>query len=338
MGLLKSNLITLAGGVSTPTVDPTLALDLEFSSMTALPASITFARASIGTYFDKDGVLQTALSGEARFDHDPSTLEPLGLLIEGLRTNSLLNSAALGTQNVTVTAASWTLSFYGTGSVALSGVYTGTLVSAGAYPARAALTFTPTAGTLTLTPTGSVTNVQLERGSFPTSYIPTTTVAVPRQGDDARMTGVNFSSWYSAAAGTFVLDFTPSQVGATAPLYIVDDATNYIRAYQSGVNVATQALQSSVLVAVMVTTSPALVAQNHYKHACTHETNRFQVALNGVLPAVVTAGSAQSANGMRLGFAGGVGGDAGYGCSTIASLKFYNVAKSDAELIELTTP
>jgi hypothetical protein len=134
------------------------------------------------------------------------------------------------------------------------------------------------------------------------------------------------------------MDFTPSQVGATAPIYIVYDATNYIRTYQSGVNVATQALQSNVTVAVMVTTSPALVAQNHYKHACTYETNRFQVALNGVLPAAVLAGSAQPANSMRLGFASGVGPDVGYGCLAIASLKFYNVAKTMAELIEITTP
>jgi hypothetical protein len=60
--------------------------------------------------------------------------------------------------------------------------------------------------------------------------------------------------------------------------------------------------------------------------------------MNGVLPAVVTAGSAQPANSMRLGYAGGVGVDFGYGCLAIASFKFFNVAKSNAELIELTTP
>jgi hypothetical protein len=55
--------------------------------MTVLPASVTFTRASIGTYFDSNGVLQTALAGAARFDHDPVTLAPLGLLIEQARTN-----------------------------------------------------------------------------------------------------------------------------------------------------------------------------------------------------------------------------------------------------------
>ncbi|MFV3388434.1 hypothetical protein ACNFCJ_24020, partial [Pseudomonas sp. NY15364] len=76
-----------------------------------------------------------------------------GLLIEESRTNLLLNSATLATQSVTVTAVAHTLSFYGTGSVTLSGAATGTLTGTGAGN-RVSLTFTPTAGTLTLTVSG----------------------------------------------------------------------------------------------------------------------------------------------------------------------------------------
>jgi hypothetical protein len=64
---------------------PTLALD--FANMTTLDSRITFTRASGATYFDSSGVLQTAASGVARFDHNPTTLAPLGLLIEEQRTN-----------------------------------------------------------------------------------------------------------------------------------------------------------------------------------------------------------------------------------------------------------
>mgnify|MGYP006976729380 CR=1 FL=1 len=46
-------------------------------------------RASKATYFDADGVLQTADNNELRFDHDPVTGEPLGLLIEPQATNLL---------------------------------------------------------------------------------------------------------------------------------------------------------------------------------------------------------------------------------------------------------
>ena len=98
-------------------------------------------------------------------------------LIEKCRTNLVLNSATLVTQNVTVVAAPYTLSIFGTGSVVLSGVAIATLTGTGAAN-RVSLTFTPTAGTLTLTVAGSVTSAQLETGDIATDYIPTTAAAV----------------------------------------------------------------------------------------------------------------------------------------------------------------
>ncbi|MFY8095431.1 MAG: phage head spike fiber domain-containing protein, partial [Niveispirillum sp.] len=53
----------------------------------ALPAGCTLTRASPGTYFDYTGTMRTAAAGEARFDYDPVTKAPLGLLIEETRTN-----------------------------------------------------------------------------------------------------------------------------------------------------------------------------------------------------------------------------------------------------------
>lgn len=57
-----------------------------------LPAGVTFTRAGSATYFDAAGMLQTALADVPRFDHDPVTKAPKGLLIEGPRTNLLLQS------------------------------------------------------------------------------------------------------------------------------------------------------------------------------------------------------------------------------------------------------
>jgi len=53
----------------------------------------TFSRASIGTYFDSSGVLQTTPSGTPRFDHDPVTHAPKGILIEETRTNLIKRSS-----------------------------------------------------------------------------------------------------------------------------------------------------------------------------------------------------------------------------------------------------
>lgn len=194
-------MITPAFGITaTERVLPKLALDFTTAS---LDPRITFTRttgaSNPATYIDSSGVITAATNNQPRFDYDPVTLVCKGLLIEESRTNSLLNSDTLSTQSVTVTAAARTLSFYGTGQVVLSGAYSATVTGNGAYPTRTTLTFTPSAGTLTLTVTGTVQYAQLEAGAFATSYIPTTTTALTRNADVAKMTGTNFSDWYSSA-------------------------------------------------------------------------------------------------------------------------------------------
>lgn len=56
---------------------------------------ITYTRASIATYVDANGVLQTATANTPRFDHDPVTGESLGLLIEESRRNKAQQSEDL---------------------------------------------------------------------------------------------------------------------------------------------------------------------------------------------------------------------------------------------------
>lgn len=73
-----------------PTIKPSL--NLNFARARALDPRITFTRASVGTYVGRDGLVKTAGEDEPRFDHDPDTLESLGLLIEESRTNNALYS------------------------------------------------------------------------------------------------------------------------------------------------------------------------------------------------------------------------------------------------------
>jgi hypothetical protein len=198
-----------------------------------------------------------------RFDYDPANLTAKGLLIEEQRTNLFLNSKIdgtnLATQNVTTTATAYTISFYGTGTITLTGTSTaGPIVGTGVYPTRTTLTFTPTAGTLTCTVTGTVQYAQIEAGAFATSYIPTVAATVTRAADIARMLGTNFSSWFNASTGTFVASYeaSPNQyatyiaasngnVGQNS-IHFDNDASGVMRAvyYSASAPVATLSLGS----------------------------------------------------------------------------------------------
>lgn len=147
-------------------------------------------RASTATYANSTGQIASAAVNALRISYDPLALTdpPVALVETTAATNLLLNSAIAGTnlatQSVTVTAVPHTLSFYGTGTVTLSGASTaGPAVGAGAYPARRTLTFTPAAGSLTLTVTGTVQYAQLETGSRASSFIPTAGAPATRAAD-----------------------------------------------------------------------------------------------------------------------------------------------------------
>ena len=94
-------------------------LDLRFADNKSLvdavtgASLVTFTRAGNGTFVDSAGVLQTAATDVPRFDHNPTTGESLGLLVEESRTNLLLRSEEFQT--------TWALSqllAFGSGSVA----------------------------------------------------------------------------------------------------------------------------------------------------------------------------------------------------------------------------
>jgi len=79
-------------------------LDLDFAGNKSLSDNVTnqnlvsFTRASStppgtgATYVGSDGLIKTATTNEARFDHNPTTGESLGLLVEEARTNLSLYS------------------------------------------------------------------------------------------------------------------------------------------------------------------------------------------------------------------------------------------------------
>ena len=278
-----------------PTSRPTL--DLNFASAKRLDPRVTFTRTSTATFVGTNGLIQSAASGAARFDHNPTTGESLGLLVEEARTNLvtysnfasdwtladatvILNSGVApdGTltanlltgnsnvsshfigKNVSMGASSHTFScFIKTGSIATASLFLTQSGNNGAAYDLSAGTIVNVQGTgntasiqsagngwwkCSITNTGSsdifdgiriciddtaftsksatgsiyIWGAQLEAGSFPTSYIPTSGATVTRAADVASMTGTNFSSWYNQSAGSLFGSFVSLSNGGNAPI------------------------------------------------------------------------------------------------------------------------
>ena len=283
------------GLTATERVLPRLALDFTTAS---LDARITFTRSgNTATVTNSSGVIAAINADLPRFDYDPTTLVCKGLLIEEARTNLLTTSkidgTVLVTQIVATTAVAHTLSFYGTGSIVLSGTSVATVTGTGAYPSRKTLTFTPTVGALTLTVSGTVQYAQLEIGGFATSFIPTT-IATTRNADNASMTGTNFSSWYNATANTFFAQWSSFSVGAgTNPMvFTVSDGTTnnlsqlYINGSTSIVwNVRSGAADSCALI------NAASISGTTYKASTTSALNSFAASLNSLAPSTDNTGA-----------------------------------------------
>ena len=103
---LNRNLLDKGGAAGVFASAP---LDLRFALQKTLDPRITFTRASTGTFVGSDGLLKSATTNEPRFDHNPTTGESLGLLVEEARTNLLVrseefNDATWTKVNTTVTA------------------------------------------------------------------------------------------------------------------------------------------------------------------------------------------------------------------------------------------
>ena len=126
---------------------------------------------------------------------------------------------------------------------------------------------------------------QLEAGSFPTSYIPTTASTVTRSADNAQMTGTNFSSWYNQSEGTI---YTQAKSIATISggtrrfLEFVNGSgtERYLLGYSTTSNARFLVTALGVNQAdISVTASPS----NGVKMCVSYATNNFSSAVNGTL-------------------------------------------------------
>jgi hypothetical protein len=398
-------------------------LYLDFTASNTLDPRITFTRATTATYFNSSGVLSTAASGEARFDYNPTTLAPLGLLIEEQRTNlltyseqfdnavwtktrssitadattspdgtqdadKLVEDTATNTHDMTFSASftsgtAYTLSIYakqagrnlriyfptgafgfafsavfdlsaGTATIALTGTVASiTNVGNGWY--RCSITQTATAsatstftlrlieGASTTSYTGDGTSgiflwgAQLEAGAFPTSYIPTTTIALTRNADAASMTGTNFSSWYNAVEGTLYTEAigVANLAGTTRRYAEINDGTinkRFVSGYSSTNATRYLVTDTSAQANVTASVNPGGVL---IKMAAAYKIDDFQQASNGTLGTTDTSGTLPTVDRMFIGF-DPITGSNSYLNGTISRIAYYPTRLADTTLQALT--
>jgi hypothetical protein len=338
IGLLASTFLSSRRSGSS---GPSAAMSLNFLAGAPIDPRVTFTRNSIATFTDSNGLIQTAAINAPRFDYDPVTLAPKGLLIEELRTNLLLNStidgAPLSTQSVNVVATAYTISFYGSGTITLTGASVATVTGTGVYPNRRTLTFTPIAGILVCTVTGSVQYAQLEAGSFATSYIPTAASVASRGTDVASMTGTNFSSWYNASEGTLVVSgdwfgLSSDDYWAAIDSGSSTNAIGLVVSSGSANNVAVIRSGGSLVAAMSLGVVTANVV---YKMAVAYKINNFAACRNGGTVATDTAGAVPIS---PTQLAIGDGFDTGNTLNGhVRSIAYYNTRLPNATLQALTT-
>jgi hypothetical protein len=244
--------------------------------------------------------------------------------------NSLIDGTSLATQSVTVTAAARTLSFYGTGQIVLSGAHVATVTGTGVYTTRTTLTFTPSAGTLTLTVTGTVQFAQLELGLFATSFIPTAGSAVTRNADVASMTGTNFSSWYNATEGTFVASAIPANIAQNPYIYTAPvDTGTFIQ------SIAGSSLHFRCIVGggSQVNLDAGTFVDNVASTtAGAYKLNNFAAAIDGGAVETSNSGTVPSPTALYLGATSSL-----VRCIHLQNLRYYDQRLTNAELQVLSS-
>lgn len=173
---------------------------------------------------------------------------------------------------------------------------------------------------------------QFETGSFPTSYIPTAASSVARSADTASMTGTDFSSWYNATAGAFLVQFDTPASG-TRIISAADDntANNNIQMLTSGTDPTFLVTTSGTVQASI--DAGTVAANTVYKFAGTYSANDFAACISGGTVGTDTSGTIPTVDRLRIG-AGQAGNTL---CGHVASLVYYPQRLPNATLQSLTS-
>jgi hypothetical protein len=175
--------------------------------------------------------------------------------------------------------------------------------------------------------------VQNENGAFATSVIPTAASAITRAADIATMTGSNFSNWYNASAGTFVAEFDLFSASGTRGIISADNAATSERIWLYGSGTDPKVAVTDGSVAQADIDVGTIAANTVYKLGISFALNDIAGCLDGGTVGTDTSATMPTPTQLRI----GADATPNYLNGHIRRIRFYNIAKSDADLQALTT-
>ena len=207
-GLIKTAAVDQARFDYDPSTGESLGLLIEESRTNILPYSEDFSQSAWVTFGTASKSSNVATAPDGNFTADSITIPAASGVIDNIlisvNTTYTFSAYIRGTPGTTIRILSNTNS---------SGIVTN-IVTVSEVWQRYSVTFTTNSGDTNTSiqfDTGGgntfyVWGAQVEQGSFPTSYIPTSGSTVTRQPDITKITGSNFSSWYNQNEGTIVYE------------------------------------------------------------------------------------------------------------------------------------
>ena len=293
----RSDLYRIAGAMPALHLSPRLRGD--WTDLISGIDPTTFSRANTAPTCEQDGAggLVAFTSGQRAIGYSHET-GIRGGSIFGQRTQLLANPDAPATQSVTLSAVQHQLTLFGTGSVTLSGAATGTLTGTGASN-RVSLSFTPTAGSVTFTVSGSVSRFNLTAGAV---VYPHLGGAITCPADVLSIDGTNFSQWYQQAGGTLLVSASRQANISSGRYATISDGTmsNRIQVgYSDEANANLALVTASALQYDIYITGLSGIRKRSLACALKAGTNSFSV--NGSTLSSGTAATMPTVNSMRIG-------------------------------------
>jgi hypothetical protein len=182
--------------------------------------------------------------------------------------------------------------------------------------------------------------VQLEAGSFATSYIPTTTGTLARGADVCSITGANFTSFYNQSEGTLFADVTPQSIAQLATVLAVNSGSsqNQHGIYKTNAALtaaglrwgATSVLTGFATQAAIATGADVAISRSKLSYA--YKLDNFSFAYAGTIVGTDTSGTLPSPTTMQIGNRDGTLQINGH----LAAIRFYKKRLPNAKLQSLT--